>query len=136
MDRLEEEPFHNSEITTILVVADMHKAKHFYIDQVGAQLHRSYGGTSLVLKFLGHWFLLVTEGGPTADKPDVHFKSLNERTNIGHAFTIRVEDCQKSYNILRKRGVTFITPPYDWGAEIRCFFYDPDGHLFEISQLQ
>ncbi len=24
---------------------------------------------------------------------------------------------------------------YDWGAEIRCFFRDPDGHLFEISEI-
>ena len=23
---------------------------------------------------------------------------------------------------------------YDWGAEIRCFLRDPDGHLVELSQ--
>ena len=55
---------------------------------------------------------------------------------MGHSFTIRVDDCQKSYNILLERGATFITPPFDWGAEIRCFFKDPDGHLFEISEYK
>jgi hypothetical protein len=28
-----------------------------------------------------------------------------------------------------------LTPPVDWGAEIRCFFREPDGHLLEISEV-
>ena len=28
----------------------------------------------------------------------------------------------------------FLTPPHDWGTEVRCFLRDPDGHLVEISQ--
>ena len=53
---------------------------------------------------------------------------------MSHAFTIRVADCHRAYDVLRERGATFLTAPYDWGGEIRCFFRDPDGHLFEISQ--
>jgi catechol 2,3-dioxygenase-like lactoylglutathione lyase family enzyme len=48
--------------------------------------------------------------------------------------TIRVPDCQGAYEILKARGAEFLTPPVDWGHEIRCFFRDPDGHLLEISQ--
>jgi catechol 2,3-dioxygenase-like lactoylglutathione lyase family enzyme len=48
--------------------------------------------------------------------------------------TIRVPDCQKAYEILKSRGAEFLTPPVNWGYEIRCFFRDPDGHLLEISQ--
>jgi catechol 2,3-dioxygenase-like lactoylglutathione lyase family enzyme len=29
----------------------------------------------------------------------------------------------------------FLTPPVDRGSEIRAFFRDPDGHLFEISEV-
>jgi len=29
-----------------------------------------------------------------------------------------------------------LTPPLDRGAEIRCFFRDPDGNLFEISEAR
>ena len=57
-------------------------------------------------------------------------------TDITQAFTIRVKDCQSSYAILKDRGAKFITPPYDWGQEVRCFFRDPDGHLFEISEYK
>ena len=38
--------------------------------------------------------------------------------------TLRVADCQASYEGLRSRGATFIAPPYDWGSEIRCFLRD------------
>jgi catechol 2,3-dioxygenase-like lactoylglutathione lyase family enzyme len=121
-------------ITTILVVSDMEKSKHFYFDILGAELYREYGGSSTVFSFLGSWFLLVTGGEPTKDKPDTTFDVPTDPNTVSHAFTIRVKDCQQSYEILKSRGAEFITPPYDWGAEIRCFFKDPDGHLFEISQ--
>lgn len=121
-------------LTTILVVSDMEASKHFYLNILGAELYREYGGTSTVIQFLGQWILLVTEGGPTADKPSISFLPPNEPDRVSQAYTIRVKDCQRSYEVLKERGAEFITPPYDWGAEIRCFFKDPDGNLFEISQ--
>ncbi len=129
-------PFPSSEFTTILVVTDMEQSKHFYLDILGAELFREYGGTSTVIKFLGNWLLLVTSGGPTEDKPETHFLPPIDKNIVSHAFTIRVQDCQASYDILKARGAEFITPPYDWGQEVRCFFRDPDGHLFEISEYK
>jgi catechol 2,3-dioxygenase-like lactoylglutathione lyase family enzyme len=126
-------PEDDMEITQILVVSDMAKSKEFYVDILGGELFREYG-TSTVIKFLHHWFLLVTEGGPTDDKPDISFVPPRESNDVSQSFTIRVKDCQRSYEILKERGALFLTPPYDWGAEIRCFFKDPDGVLFEISQ--
>ena len=127
-------PEEGMELTTILVVSDMTQSKKFYLDVLGAELYREYGGTSVVLRFLSNWFLLVTEGGPTADKPDISFKPPSNTAKVSQAYTIRVENCQRSYEVLKSRGAQFITPPYDWGQEIRCFFTDPDGNLFEISQ--
>ncbi len=121
-------------LTHILVVSDMEKAKHFYLQVLGAELYREYGGTSTVISFLGNWFLLSTKGEPTTDKPDISFLPPQAENHVDHAFTIRVKNCRAAYDTLISRGAEFITPPYDWGAEIRCFFRDPDGHLFEISQ--
>jgi catechol 2,3-dioxygenase-like lactoylglutathione lyase family enzyme len=53
---------------------------------------------------------------------------------VSHAMTLRVADCQAAYAALRSNGAVFLTPPHDWGSEIRCFLRDPDGHLVEISQ--
>lgn len=132
----DEDPFVDSELTTIVVVENIKEAQDFYTKVLGAELIRKYGGHSVVLKFLGNWFLLVTPGGETADKPGTEFLPVPDKTKIDHAFTIRVKDCFGSYKILEARGAEFLSPPFDWGEEVRCFFRDPSGNLFEISELK
>ncbi|NNL68524.1 MAG: VOC family protein [Acidimicrobiia bacterium] len=127
-------PTPNMALTTILVVADIERSVAWYRDVLGAELYREYGESSAVFSFTGAWLLLVTGGAPTPDKPDVEFAAPIDPTTVDHSFTIRVEDCRAAYGTLRERGAEFLTPPYDWGGEIRCFFRDPDDHLFEISQ--
>ena len=127
-------PREGVELTHILVVSDLDRSRDFYRDVLGATVYREYGGTSCVLQFQGSWLLLVTGGGPTEDKPDVTFEPPADRRRVSHAMTIRVADCQAAYEILKHRGAVFLTPPHDWGPEIRCFFRDPDGHLLEISE--
>ena len=129
-------PFVDSALTTILVVSDINRSKTFYLNVLGATLYREYGGDSVVIQFLDNWLLLVTAGGPTEDKPDTHFVVPVDPNQVSHSYTIRVKDCKKSYEILRERGANFITPPVIRGAETRCFFRDPDGHLFEISEYR
>ena len=124
-----------SALTTILVVSDLDRAKAWYVGVLGADVYGEYGGTSVVLSFLGAWVLLVTGAGPTADKPTVTFANPVDPDRVDHAFTIRVGDCHAAYNDLRARGATFLTPPHQHGSETRCFFRDPDGHLFEISAV-
>lgn len=131
---MSEFPTPDMALTHLLVVGDIGRATAWYRDVLGAELFREYGDTSAVFSFNGAWLLLVTGGEPTPDKPDVTFAAPGETGVVNHSFTIRVEDCRAAYGELRERGAEFLTPPYDWGAEIRCFFRDPDGHLFEISQ--
>ena len=123
-----------AEVTHILVVADPARSRDFWVHVLGAELYREYGGTSVVLRFAGTWLLLVSGGGPTADKPSVVFTPPRDADRVSHAMTLRVADGQAAYEALRSRGATFLTPPHDWGGEIRCFLRDPDGHLVEISQ--
>ena len=123
-------------LTHILVVSDIDASRDWYVNVLGAELYREYGGTSVVLTFLGNWLLLVTGGEPTADKPGVTFAPSDDPAAVDHAFTMRVADCQVAYEALLEQGAEFLTPPHDWGAEVRCFFRDPDGHLFEISEAR
>jgi catechol 2,3-dioxygenase-like lactoylglutathione lyase family enzyme len=121
-------------VTHILVVGDPARSRDFWVNVLGAELHREYGGTSVVLRLAGTRLLLVSGGGPTADKPAVVFAPPRDLDQVSHAMTLRVSDCQAVYDALRSRGAVFLTPPLDWGSEIRCFLRDPDGHLVEISQ--
>src|SRR3989442_9649984 len=123
-------------LTHLLVVSDLGRARQFYRDVLGATVYREYGGTSCVLNFQGSWLLLVTSGGPTKDKPTVTFAPPTDPETVSHELTIRVPDCQAAYEILKARGASFLTPPVDWGGEIRCFFRDPDGNLLEISEAK
>jgi len=71
---------------------DLARARIFYTEVLGAELSLEYGGTSVVLRFLGTWLLLVTGGQPTVDKPDVVFAPPPEPTRVSHEMTIRVPD--------------------------------------------
>lgn len=127
-------PMEGMDITHLLVVSDMERSRTFYRDVLGAEVYREYGGTSVVLRFLGTWILLVTGGGPTKDKPGVTFAPPADPDTVSHEMTIRVPDCHAAYEVLRSRGAEFLTPPVEYDWEIRAFFRDPDGHLLEISE--
>ena len=129
-------PLPEMSLTHILVVSDLERARTFYSDVLGAKVYGEYGGTSIVYDFNGAWLLVVTGGGPTADKPETVFAPPEDPKRVSHAMTIRVKDCQGAYETLKGRGAKFLTPPVNHGYEIRAFFQDPDGHLFEISQVE
>ena len=135
-DALDGFPAEGMEITHILVVADVERSRDFYRDVLGAEVYREYGGTSLVLRFLGTWLLLVTGGGPTDDKPGVTFAEPDDPDTVSHSMTIRVPDCRAAHEALRSRGAAFLTPPVESAWEVRAFFRDPDGHLLEISEAR
>ena len=108
-------PTEDMQMTNIIVVKDLYKSVQFYRDVLGAKLYREYGGTSAVFNFLGNWLLLVTSGAPTEDKPHVSFVPLPNKNNISQSSTIRVKDCQGSYETLRSRGAIFLTPTPSMG---------------------
>jgi catechol 2,3-dioxygenase-like lactoylglutathione lyase family enzyme len=124
-----------AELTHLLVFSDIVRSVTFYRDVVGAELFREYGGTSAVFRLAGTWLLLVTGGGPTADKPTVIFAPPDDPDRVSSEMTFRVGDCRAAYAALKARGAPFLTPPVDHGYEVRCFFRDPDGHLLELSEV-
>ncbi len=124
-----------SAVTHMIVVSDIERSKRWYMDVLGCSLFGEYGGTSVVLDWNGSWFLLVTGGEPTEDKPDVRLAAPDDRTRTGRSTIFRVSDCRGLHSELSAKGAEFLTDPVDHGHEIRAFFRDPDGHLFEISEL-
>ena len=127
-------PTSDMEMSVLLVVSNPEKSRVFYRDVLGAELFREYSDTS-VFKFQGTWLIVTTAGEPTKDKPTVTMTPPSDPDKVSCELTIRVPDCQGAYETLQERGAEFLTPPVNWGHEIRAFFRDPDGHLFEISEL-
>ena len=128
-------PSPDMELTRLLVVSDPVRSKAWYLDVLGCELHGEYG-TSTVLKLLGSWLLIVEGGPPTDDKPTVSFGAPSDPDLVSAQLVFRVPDCQGAYETLKARGAEFLTAPVSWDhGEIRALFRDPDGHLFEISEL-
>lgn len=127
--------FEPSAVTHLLVVSDADASRDWYVDVLGASVYGEYGGTSVVLDLFGAWMLLVTGGGPTEDKPSVTFAPPLNPDQVSSEMIFRVDDCREAFDTLTARGAEFLTQPVERGGEIRAFFRDPDGHLFEISEL-
>jgi catechol 2,3-dioxygenase-like lactoylglutathione lyase family enzyme len=123
-----------TDLTRLLVVADLARSIAWYRDVLGAELVGEYGGTSAVFRFVSCWLLLVTGGAPTADKPTVTMAPPTEPDRPSAELIVAVPDCRAAHRELVSRGAAFLADPVEYLWEIRAFFRDPDGHLFEISQ--
>ena len=127
-------PTTDVELRHLLVISDYARSLAFYRDVLGATVVREFPGALCFLNFGGSQILLTVPGGPTQDKPTVIFAPLADVDRVSSELAIRVPDCAAAYEVLRARGAEFLTPPVDWGYEVRAFFRDPDGHLLELSQ--
>jgi len=122
-------PTDGVELSYFLVVSDYARALAFYRDVLGATVVRELAGTLGFLNFRGSQILLSAPGGLTKDQQASGNLAIGE-------LTMRVPNCSAAYEVLRSRGAEFITPPVEWGDEIRAFFHDPDGHLLEIAETR
>lgn len=127
-------PADATDLTRLLVVSDPARSLAWYRDVLGANVVGEYGGTSVVLRFVGCWLLLVSGGGPTADKPTVTMSPPADPDAATAELIVAVPDCRAAHAELVARGAVFLAEPVEYPWEIRAFFRDPDGHLFEISQ--
>ena len=127
-------PTEGMELRYLLVASDYTRSLAFYRDVLGASVVREISDTLCLLSIGGGEIMLTVGGGPTKDKPTVTFASPTDMDRVTSELVIRVPDCLATYEALHSRGAKFLTPPVDWGYEVRAFFRDPDGHLLEISQ--
>jgi catechol 2,3-dioxygenase-like lactoylglutathione lyase family enzyme len=127
-------PADATDLTRLLVVADLDRSTAWYRDVLGAEVVAEYGGTSAVLRFVGSWLLLVTGGAPTDDKPGVTMAPPADPDHASAELIVAVPDCRAAHAELVGRGAIFLAEPVEYPWEIRAFFRDPDGHLFEISE--
>jgi catechol 2,3-dioxygenase-like lactoylglutathione lyase family enzyme len=122
------------ELRYLLVASDYARSLTFYRDVLGARVVRQISDVLCLLSFGGSELLLTVGGGPTEDKPSVTFVPPTDPDTVSSELNIRVPDCLAAYEVLRTRGAEFLTPPVDWGYEVRAFLRDPDGHLIELTQ--
>ena len=125
-------PLEGMVLTHFLTVEDQDRSRGFYADVLGGEvvLERD----PCIIKLANTWVIVNAGGGPTEDKPDVTLAPPIDLKNVSSFMNIRVADIQAKYDEWRSKGVEFLTPPIDRGAEIRCYMRDPDGYIIEVGE--
>ena len=103
-------------------VQDLDRTAEFYTKVLGAPTWEDGGYTG---------WSLGDSGIMIGEHSEVKGRSADPSRVM---WNFETDDVKGDYETLKARGAIFLTPPVDWGGEIRCFFRDPDGHLLEISQ--
>ena len=119
-------------ITHFVVSADVGGSADFYTRVLGGTTVME--GPPSIVKLANSWIIINEGGGPTDDKPEVVLHVPDDPNRVSAFLNLRVADIQQVYSDWSARGATFLTPPIDRGAEIRCYLRDPDGHLIEVGQ--
>jgi catechol 2,3-dioxygenase-like lactoylglutathione lyase family enzyme len=104
-------------VTLFLTVRDTAASCDFYSRVLGGTVVLE--GTPSIIKLSNSWIIMNSGGGPTHDKPGIAVVNYEPGD---------------SYREWSAKGATFVTPPIDRGAEIRCYIRDPDGYLIEVGQ--
>jgi catechol 2,3-dioxygenase-like lactoylglutathione lyase family enzyme len=117
-------------VTLFITVRKIARSRTFY----------SLGGTVVleenpcIVKLANSWIIMNPGGPPTPDKPDITVIDYEPGDTTSIFLNLRVADIDACYREWGNRGATFLTPPIDRGAEIRCYMRDPDGYLIEVGQ--
>ena len=119
-------------VTHFLVSADVAASRDFYEGVLGGKTVMD--AEPAIVKLANTWIIINAGGGPTDDKPDVVLDVPADPNRVSAFLNLRVADINKVYDDWSAKGATFLTPPIDRGAEIRCYMRDPDGHLIEVGQ--
>jgi catechol 2,3-dioxygenase-like lactoylglutathione lyase family enzyme len=119
-------------VTLFITVRQVARSRQFYSEVLGGTVVLEEN--PCIVKLANSWILMNPGGPPTPDKPGITVVDYEPGPTTSIFLNLRVADIHACYEQWRARGATFVTPPIDRGAEIRCYMRDPDGYLIEVGQ--
>jgi catechol 2,3-dioxygenase-like lactoylglutathione lyase family enzyme len=118
--------------TLFITVREVARSREFYSKVLGGRVVLEEN--PCMVKLANSWIIMNPGGPPTPDKPDISVVNYEPGDTTSIFLNLRVADINACYREWSERGATFVTPPIDRGAEIRCYMRDPDGYLIEVGQ--
>ncbi|MDJ1138471.1 VOC family protein [Streptomyces iconiensis] len=119
-------------LTHFITVADVPRARAFYTEVLGGETVLEEN--PCMVKLANGWVIMNPGGGPTPDKPGITLQPPADPNTATSFLNLRVADIHACYEEWSAKGATFVTPPIDRKAELRCYLRDPDGYLIEVGQ--
>lgn len=119
-------------VTLFITVRKVARSREFYSKVLGGQVVLEEN--PCMVKLANSSIIMNPGGPPTPDKPGITVADYEPGATTSIFMNLRVADIDACYRLWSERGATFLTPPIDRGAEIRCYMRDPDGYLIEVGQ--
>jgi catechol 2,3-dioxygenase-like lactoylglutathione lyase family enzyme len=127
---------------TTIYVTDQEAALRFYTDTLGFKVR-----TDVTMDNGFRWTTIGLEGqpdleivlmepkaGPMFDQQTIDtLRSLIKRGALG-AGVMQVDDCRKTYEELKAKGVEFVAPPEDKFYGVEALLKDNSGNWFSMTQ--
>jgi uncharacterized glyoxalase superfamily protein PhnB len=133
--------FNSINISHVFVL-DQDEALDFYVNKLGLEVSADidFGAmrwlTVRVPGEPGRDILLELPGPPGMDEASgEQVRELVTKGATGFTFGLTTDDCRKTYEVLRERGVEFTQEPTEQPYGIDCGARDPFGNHFRIVQL-
>ena len=128
--------------TVNLLVLNQEDAKRFYLDTLGFEERNDAtldGFRWLTVGPRGQKdidFLLVEPAPPMFSPEDAAaLRSMLEKGSMPGG-VLRTDDCQRDFEALKAKGVTFLQEPADRPYGIEPLFRDNSGNWFSLTQLK
>lgn len=119
-------------VTLFITVRKIARSREFYSEVLGGTVVLKEN--PCIVKLANSWIIMNPGGPPTPDKPGITVVNYEPGDTTSIFLNLRVADINACYRRWSDRGASFLTPPIDRGAEIRCYMRDPDGYLIEVGQ--
>lgn len=125
-------------------VHDQDVALKYWTEKVGMEVREDVSLADLQFRWLTvgppgqddlSLVLMAVPGEPLMD--DATKKQVLDLTAKGFAGTVflQTDDCQKSYEEMKARGVKFTEEPHEMPYGIDCGFRDPSGNSVRLTQV-
>jgi predicted enzyme related to lactoylglutathione lyase len=128
--------------TVNLLVLDQDAAKSFYIDTLGFEERNDATLDGFRWLTVGPKnqkdidFLLVVPAPPMFSPEDAaSLRTMLEKGSMPGG-VLRTDDCQRDFESLQAKGVTFLQEPADRPYGIEALFRDNSGNWFSLTQLK
>jgi catechol 2,3-dioxygenase-like lactoylglutathione lyase family enzyme len=127
---------------TTIYVLDQEAAKHFYVDKLGFEVRTD--------ATMDNGFRWLTVGPKTQPDLEIVLMALKEspmfpadkiamlrklvEAGLMGAGVLETDDCQKTYEQLKAKGVEFMQPPTERFYGIEALMRDNSGNWFSMTQ--
>jgi len=113
---------------TAIASPDPARLAQWYVDHLEFRINFTYAG---------NYFVRAADGSMLEIIPSEGERGPNRMKDPGlRHLAITVEDFDAAYQELRKKGVHFLTEPFDNQGNLLVFFTDADGNICHLIRRQ